>query len=706
MSSGLSFNDAILLTSDAAVSAQVSPESPNIYFALSVAEGETYSFTTLSDNDMYGHLYDSNRNEISSDDDSGEGYNPLIRFTASETTTMYVMVRGYRSSDVIDFQASLTLIVPQAGDSFGRAISLELGVPQENMLFPQFTDVYYKANLTAGKTYTFEISDIHDAHFYGVNEHRIFDYSSYWNGDYSAIDFVAITSIVYIQVFSRQWPPELSEPFDLILKEVDITTVKGVSIDSAPSPIQIGETVKLNATVRPDTATNKTVRWISHNPSVATVDSDGLVTGIQAGEARIQVLSNDYLGFGTSIYITVSRFQGGGATTNPYLIKNAEDLNNVRLNLNAHYKQTADIDLTGLEWEPIGNSTNNFTGSYDGDNYTINGLTINQTTMDNVGLFGVAECPLRNAKLTNVNVIGRHQVGGLVGSNHHSIINCHAHGNVQGKYSVGVLAGIASGDSVGKNLFAYNSSTGSVKGQSFCGGLVGSLFGSISKCWSAADVTGWGEVGGLLGIHSSPHNGPLSITDCYATGTVDTTNGGSSSSQGGIVGYITIHDFYLYKTAYIKNCYTTSDGYGRTAYGICNSGVRGVDASQEIENCFVLSKTVGVLDAYDFCPIGVPTELVNNSYVVDDIEYVQTKIMSRPPIVYKHPDAKSVSRQQAMHQSTYENNGWDFENVWEMKEGMPYPVLRAMSGKTKSKGQLSAIALDELIISTFHQSVQ
>lgn len=64
--------------------------------------------------------------------------------------------------------------------------------------------------------------------------------------------------------------------------------VKSIKFDiSEFSPIKINETVQINATVYPETADNKTLTWSSSNESVATVDSDGLVTIHQNGSAVI-----------------------------------------------------------------------------------------------------------------------------------------------------------------------------------------------------------------------------------------------------------------------------------------------------------------------------------------------------------------------------------------------------------------------------------
>ena len=62
--------------------------------------------------------------------------------------------------------------------------------------------------------------------------------------------------------------------------------VKSITISGADS-VGVGKTIQLSATVKPTTATNKTITWSSNNENIATVSSTGLVTGIEAGEVII-----------------------------------------------------------------------------------------------------------------------------------------------------------------------------------------------------------------------------------------------------------------------------------------------------------------------------------------------------------------------------------------------------------------------------------
>ena len=69
--------------------------------------------------------------------------------------------------------------------------------------------------------------------------------------------------------------------------------VTGVTLDKTSAEITVGGTVTLKATVAPDNAANKKVTWDSSNKEVATVDENGVVTGLKAGDATITVKTED-----------------------------------------------------------------------------------------------------------------------------------------------------------------------------------------------------------------------------------------------------------------------------------------------------------------------------------------------------------------------------------------------------------------------------
>lgn len=89
------------------------------------------------------------------------------------------------------------------------------------------------------------------------------------------------------------------------------TAVTNVALRPESGSIRVGRTLQLTATVVPYTAVNKAVTWSSSDPSVATVDENGLVTGMAAGEAIITVTTVDGNKTATAT-ITVTDNSGGG----------------------------------------------------------------------------------------------------------------------------------------------------------------------------------------------------------------------------------------------------------------------------------------------------------------------------------------------------------------------------------------------------------
>lgn len=69
--------------------------------------------------------------------------------------------------------------------------------------------------------------------------------------------------------------------------------VQGISITNSPQTMTVGETVRLNAVITPSNATNKGITWKSNDPSVATVDSNGVVTAKKQGTTLIVATTVD-----------------------------------------------------------------------------------------------------------------------------------------------------------------------------------------------------------------------------------------------------------------------------------------------------------------------------------------------------------------------------------------------------------------------------
>lgn len=89
------------------------------------------------------------------------------------------------------------------------------------------------------------------------------------------------------------------------LKENGTDQVESVSIDGGDQSIQVGETLQLQATVKPDNVLDASVAWASSNADIAEVSAAGVVTAKQAGTVSITATSNLDTSKSTTVAITV-----------------------------------------------------------------------------------------------------------------------------------------------------------------------------------------------------------------------------------------------------------------------------------------------------------------------------------------------------------------------------------------------------------------
>lgn len=120
--------------------------------------------------------------------------------------------------------------------------------------------------------------------------------------------------------------------------------------------------------------------------------------------------------------VAEAEFAGKGTAENPYRIENAANLNYLQRMVNEgityeeeYFVQTADIDLGGKEWTPIGNPNTPFKGVYDGKGKKITNLSITKNASA-IGLFGYVasnSTASKAAGLANINVEGKIEVGDI-----------------------------------------------------------------------------------------------------------------------------------------------------------------------------------------------------------------------------------------------------------------------------------------------------
>ena len=235
-------------------------------------------------------------------------------------------------------------------------------------------------------------------------------------------------------------------------------------------------------------------------------------------------------------------------------IATAHQLQLMSLDVDADYTLVADIDMTsaftaigggvsGGVWgssgfNPIGTGVDPFTGSLDGLDHEITGLTVNGGSGTYKGLFGsVNGATFSNLSLIDASVTGGAYVAALAGyaRGGTSITNVHADGSVTASSGyAGMLVGTMLDTSI-----TYSSSSGSVTALDAAGnagGLVGqmSTTGSLDNVYSTANVRGNYNLGGLVGFSRG------SISNAYAMGSVTgvADSGGQAASViGALIGF-------------------------------------------------------------------------------------------------------------------------------------------------------------------------
>ena len=256
-----------------------------------------------------------------------------------------------------------------------------------------------------------------------------------------------------------------------------------------------------------------------------------------------------------------------------YTVYNADGLLNVAELVNGgktdiNITLTADIDLTGKDWTPIGTDyDNSYKGTFDGGGHTITGLTF--TTNDEfAGLFGwlnragtVKNVVMEGVQITSNQIYGG-SIGGVVGSGWGTIENCSVSGSVSGTVYVGGVVGVQIGGSI-----TGCSSSATVKGTVDVGGVAGQTNSSatLTACYATGNVIIEMDPkkniagGSLVGM-----NAGSSLLACYATGNVTST--GSSTGYMHIGGFLG-NNYTTVTAGYWKNNHEQGIGYNRESTG-------------------------------------------------------------------------------------------------------------------------------------------
>lgn len=289
---------------------------------------------------------------------------------------------------------------------------------------------------------------------------------------------------------------------------------------------------------------------------------------------------------------------GDGSEANPYQIISASGLYKMQEFPDKHFVLDRDIDGKGMFFEAIGANGSPFTGTFDGRGHTITGVIVSS---GGAGLFAVNEGIIRNVGIIKADIdVRRSNVGILVDQN--------------------------------DGIVEYAYSTGSIKGNSTVGGLVGYLNGEVRNSYSTARVHARGkQAGGIIGITNRG-----SVTEqVYAMGAVIA----EESNAGGISGY-------GYNNTVIRNSMALNPSVvtGTASNRIVGRVLAGETATlvnnYADENMFVSSENVTVNDPNNEKGQGVSTAVFTKSSFFS------------------------------------ETLGWDFDSIWIWSEDAKRPLLR------------------------------
>ena len=432
-----------------------------------------------------------------------------------------------------------------------------------------------------------------------------------------------------------------------------------------------------------------------------------------------------------------SAFSGGNGTKDdPYIVENPEDLNAVRNEPEAHFRQTADIDMAlWKDWKPIPE----FSGAYDGCGFEIQNLNISGSVYISeetpYGLFAKTnEATLKNIMLTCLNVdIDESQtdyaaifaggnkialtVGGICAiSNNTKFINCSVGGSIRVVNCADVTIGGIIGHGSGKMEYChsetditveanryYNSNGGwSVGPVVSCGGIAGicseidiiysSNKGSINVISSDS-----ARIGGIVASVDKGH-----ISDCVNTGNL-------SCSVTPFIKDINYNGFYaggicsscpalaLFNCVNYGNVSVCAD---KPKWNATYVSVGGITAKGDPENCYNLAKSIysQYIDEYlvteyvEACfriVAEIPTDYIYGDDGNREFCYSsdctllngQARIFCSRDVMtsgdkYDKKNGFSLTADAVQNGNTYKD--FDFENIWQISQELDGPVLQDM----------------------------
>lgn len=347
---------------------------------------------------------------------------------------------------------------------------------------------------------------------------------------------------------------------------------------------------------------------------INTNDKNNVVIGYEAYE------NGSYAGVDKTEELATLNGNGKLTKADGYMwVEDVEQLQAIKDNLSGNYALRNSIDATSTEQKnfiSIGSDSNAFTGKFDGIDYNIFGLTIDNSNKSNTGLFGETNgATINNVTLVGGKITGGDDTGALVGHAMNSTItNVVNSAEVNGNRNVGGLIGAATNSTVENavNTGKVYSNGGSDNNNdivSNAGGLIGYMYnGKLDgNSYNLGDVSGDGyNVGGLVGhaVNSTIGDGTnlvynrLDVTGKYNVGGIvgnmkgttvqNAENSGTVTATGHTTENYIYHSDYTVDGHNKHNAEGKDDNNGHYAVATVNvanvGGIAGTSSKSSIEN--------------------------------------------------------------------------------------------------------------------------
>ena len=277
--------------------------------------------------------------------------------------------------------------------------------------------------------------------------------------------------------------------------------------------------------------------------------------------------------------------------------------------------------LSLVTWVPVGNTTNQYEGLFDGKGFNIYGINVSS---ENGGLFGVVgkNGKVKNLHVKNSKINHTSNGGGIVARNFGSVENVSFSGQIVTSASGQTISGGVVGLNEGSisNVSVEGSVTGSKSSRSDMGGIVGRNSGSVFRAYnyakvSASTVASYGPLafaGGIAGFNTGSINTVMNEASVYGSAVGENSCG--YTQIGGIAG----ENNGVIANAINKGGLSKGNGCNTTDHYAGIGGLVGANrgSAAKLENSFGIFNSLSGSSSYQGAVVGInqSSAQINNCF--------------------------------------------------------------------------------------------